>query len=140
MKRILALLPCLLLAMAPSALAADLFTSFEFADVSGQFTLGTAPRDVTFTGGVAISVGNFDLYHSGLFSWMVMGGDTGEITFGVPAESLNFFLRDETASVASVLTIFDRDGNVMQTFNGTEVAWTQITVGSPTPIDGSWQT
>ena len=68
MKRIPSPLPCLLLVMAPSALAADLFTSFEFTDVSGQFTLGTAPRDFTFTDGVAISVGNFELYHSGLFS------------------------------------------------------------------------
>ena len=130
MRRFPTPLPCFLLAIAPSALAADLFTSFEFTDVSGQFTLGTAPRDVTFTDGVAITVGNFDLYHSGLFSWMVFGGDTGEVTFGVPAESLCFFLRDETASVASVLTIFDRDGNVMQTFNGTDVSWTQIIVGS----------
>ncbi len=131
MKRFqLPVTPMLLLALAPSALASDLITSFEFQDASGKFDLGTPPRDVTFTNGVSTSTGDFNLYHSGFFAWMVSGGMTGEVTFRVPAASLNFFFRDENASVASVLTVFDRDGNVLQTFNGTNLTWTQVTVGS----------
>ncbi len=122
----------LALALTPATLAGDLFTSFEFDDLSGDFTLGTDPLTVRFEHGLAQSTGNFDQYHTGLSAWMVLPSDTGEITFRVPAESVDFFFRDESPGVLSVLTLFAVDGSVLGTFNGTSLSWTQVTSGSAT--------
>ena len=68
------------LASVGAALADDVSTSFEFNDVSGEFSLGNPLHGVTFTGGEAKSVGKFELYHTGLGAWMIDAGNTGTIT------------------------------------------------------------
>lgn len=103
------------------AIAADVTTSFEFTDLDGMFTLGTSPNSVEFQGGQARSVGVTALYKSGLNSWMISSGGTGTILFETPAQSVTFWFRDETASVASVVTAFDEADAVIATFTGTTV-------------------
>ncbi len=114
-------LPILLIAAALvfSGSAQDLETSFESGGGSGDFTLGTSPRTVTFAGGTAKSVGNGSLYRSSLRSWMVRAATTGDITFETPATEVILYLKDQRSSVRSVLTFLTADGEVVATFDGT---------------------
>ena len=66
----------------------DVSTSFEFNDTSGEFTLGTSPKSVTFTNGLAQTVGQPPLYFSGSHSFMVTQGNTATITFETPTASV----------------------------------------------------
>tara|TARA_R110002126_G_scaffold12375_3_gene53750 strand:+ start:5273 stop:6163 length:891 start_codon:yes stop_codon:yes gene_type:complete len=114
----------------PTALGISVFESFEFHDVSGSFQVGVSPAHVRFEDGLAQSVGIVSLYRSGFFSWMIEAGETGEITFGLPAEKITLFLRDSTASVGSILTFYDAKGVVISTFNGNTAGFQSITVGT----------
>jgi glucose/arabinose dehydrogenase len=128
-SHLLIVVACLMTCAIPGVLSAeDLTTSFEFEDLSGEFTLGDPPLTVTFTGGEAKSVGNFALYHSGFSSFMIGAGNTGTVTFETPAKQVSLFFRDENASVQSVLTLFDTDGIEVGSFNGTDVEWTEVAV------------
>ena len=117
---------CSSLALAESAGANDIVTSFEFFDFSGDFTLGNSPRTARFLNGRANSTGALSLYHSGMNAWMILPGQTGTIEFSAPA-SVDFFYTDEAASVASVLTVFDPFGNVLTTVNGSNSGFIQVT-------------
>ena len=110
--------------------AQDVVTSFEFNDTDGSFTLGTPPKTVTFTGGLAQTVGILSLYHTGTHSWMIPAGGTGTITFETPASEVKLYLRDQTSAVASVLTLRDTSNNVIQVFNGNTANWTEVQVNS----------
>ncbi len=110
------------------AAANDVVTSFEFTDLSGQFTLGTPPNQATFTNGQAKSVMMFGLYHTGFNSWMVDEGDLGVVTFSTPAESVDFWFRDQLF-VGSTLTVLDVNGNAIDTIVGSAV-WQHVVEGS----------
>ena len=94
-----------LIGSSTAAYGQDVSTSFEFFDTSGSFKLGTSPKSVTFTNGLAQTVGQTPLYHSGSFSFMVTQGNTATITFETPAASVTLWLRDQSST--SVLTVFD---------------------------------
>ncbi len=120
---------CLGLTLIAGVLAAeDLSTSFEFNDLSGEFTLGDPPLTVTFTGGEAKSIDNLALYHTGTHAFMVSAGGTGTITFETPAQEINLFLRDESSSVGGVLTVFDTDGIEIDSFASTNSSWTEVSI------------
>ncbi len=91
--------------------------SFENAPNFGDFTLGTSPKSVTFTGGFTRTQGIFSLYHSGVKSFMVNPNNTATITFETPAASVTLWLRDQ--SNTSVLTVFDQNNQVISTINAT---------------------
>jgi len=112
---------------AASASAEDLITSFEYDVLLDEFTAAPPPQSLLFVGGEAKSVGNPDLYRTGVRSWMVDAGETGTITMGGSTRTLNLFLRDETIGVNSVLTVFDNNGEVLGTFFGTD-EWTEVSV------------
>ena len=57
---------------------ANVSSSFEFTDITGSFTLGEALETITFSNGEAKSIGNFSLYRSGSFAWMIDAGKTGK--------------------------------------------------------------
>lgn len=116
--------------VAPFA-AADVFSSFEFTDLSGQFSLGTAPLDVTYTGGEAKTAMILSLYHSGQNAWMVDGGAAASITFGAAPEGVDFFFRDQDPSVQSTVTVLDPGNQVLATFQGTDASWTHVVVPGP---------
>lgn len=101
-------------------------TNFEFSNSTGSFTLTQEPDTVTFTNGVAKSVGVFSLYRSGSNSWMIDAGETGTIEFSSPAESVTLFFKDQDASINSILRIFDAEGNELNRFDGT-TGWTTVT-------------
>ena len=117
------------------AAANDVVTSFEFTDLSGQFTLGTPPNQATFTNGQAKSVMMFGLYHAGFNSWMVDEGDLGVVTFSTPAESVDFWFRDQLF-VGSTLTVLDVNGNAIDTIVGSAV-WQHVVEGSAANPVGS---
>lgn len=48
-----------------AVMAADTVTSFEFTDLDGTFSVGTAPNNVSFLNGTARTVGTPGLYHRG---------------------------------------------------------------------------
>ena len=56
--------------------------------------------------------------------------DEGTVTFETPAVEVKGFLRDESSTVQSVLTILDTtldtDGRVIGSFNGTNTYWTEV--------------
>ena len=102
----------------------DVSTSFEGdAPNTGDFTLGTSPKTVTFTGGFTQTQGNPSLYRQGDKSFMVRSGDTATITFETPAESVTFWYIDQNNQ--SVLTVFDQTDQVISTHNGT-TTFTQV--------------
>lgn len=98
----------------------DFTTSFEFNDSSGEFTRGTPPKTVTFSGGEAKTIAQTQLYRpGGTHSWMVAAGQTGTITFETPASRIRLFFRDQDSSAQSVLTFRDSSGQAVETRNGT---------------------
>lgn len=102
----------------PLATAQDFQTSFEqITQGPGSFALGTPPNSVTFEGGESKTVGNPALYRTGLFAFMVRGGNTATITFETPGD-VTLFFKDQDSSVASVLTFLDANGQVVATFQG----------------------
>jgi hypothetical protein len=113
-----------------AAFGTDVFDSFEFFDTTGSFQLGVSPAHVNFDDGLAQSVGQQSLYTTGFFSWMINVGKVGDITFGLPAENVSFFLRDSSASVNSVLTVYDAKGVVMTTINSSSTGFQFFSFGS----------
>ncbi len=106
-------------------IAASFSTNFEFSDTTGSFVLTQESDIVTFTNGEAKSVGNFSLYRSGTNAWMIDAGQTGVIEFSIPAESVMLFVKDQSASINSVLKIFDAEGIELNSFNGS-TGWTEV--------------
>ncbi len=106
------------------------FTSFEFEDLTGQFSItdGDPPITATFTNGEAKVVGNLSLYHSGVFAWMIDAGNTGTVSLATPASQINLFFRDENSAVGSVLMVIDANGDVIASFDGTDADWTEVDI------------
>ena len=105
----------------------DVSTSFEGdAPNFGDFTLGTPPKTVTFTGGFTQTQGILSLYRTGSKSFMALSGDTATITFERAAESVTLYLRDQ--SNQSLLTAFDQDNQVIDTLNGTTAGFTKFEI------------
>lgn len=117
--------------LASFAQADDLFSSFEFTDLSGQFSLGTAPLDATFTNGEAKTVFNFSLYHTGMNAWMIDEGNTGTVDFGQAPARVDFFLKSATPASVGQATVRDPQGVVLGIFAATDTGWTQVTVDGP---------
>ena len=111
--------------------AQDVFSSFEFDEFSGHFTLGTSPFDTTFDNGLAQVIGISWLYTSGSHAWMIDVGQTGEVTFGTPAEQLDFFVRDQFSDVNGVCKVFDTNGLEVASFNTSETDWTHVNLVAP---------
>ena len=111
--------------------AQDVFTSFEFPDASGNFSIGPAPFNATFANGIAQTVGILSLYNSGANSWMIPAGQTGNITFGTPAEQLDFFVRDQFASVNGVCKVFDTLGVEVASFNISPASFLHVQLQAP---------
>ena len=89
----------------------DVFTDFE-GITSTDFTIGTAPEDAHFTGGLSAFLGILELYHSGSFGWMVDPGQTGLIEFQTNAIEVEFYARTRSlATQPSVLTAFNDAGS-----------------------------
>jgi len=121
-----------------SAFANEVSTSFEFTDVDGEFTLGSSPTTATFLNGLAQSVGIPGLYTTGFNAWMIEPDETGTITFETPGESIDLFFKDQLSSNNSVLTVFDINGNIIDTFNGsTSFQNVNVTIGPKSPEIGS---
>lgn len=116
------------LAGADAASAKEVVTSFEFTDTSGEFTLGDSPETVTFQNGLAQTVMKLHLYHTGLNAWLIEPGETGTITFGTPAQSIDLWLRDQFPGNEGVLTFFDTAGEVISTFEAPDDDFQNITV------------
>ena len=122
-----------LTASAMSSGTPDTSTSFEFSDFDPAFTVGTAPYQLTFAGGFADSIGDFSIYHTGFFAWMIQPGGTGLATFDTPAKEIQFFARTQNAATTGVVTVFGTDGSVLGTFNPDSTGWTQVTIPSAVP-------
>ena len=111
------LLFALLMASTPQAQASDVSTSFETTDTSGNFTLGTAPKTVTFTNGEAKFAGNGELYRTGSQAWMVKNNNTGSVTFETPAGIVTVYLKAENDQQRGhSSTFFDVNENLVTVF------------------------
>jgi len=96
-----------------AARADTVTTSFEgFA--TGTFSIGTSPISATFTGGNAQTVGNFQYYHTGRYSWHVSAGSIATITFESPASSVDLWYRNTPGGAGEVRAI-DTGGAVIGT-------------------------
>jgi len=113
------LLPALLMLPLAAPLHADtVSTSFEFDDQSGAFTLGESPDSVTFTDGLAMTVGVQELYVTGMFGWMVPDATTAEITFESPAETVSLWLKD-SVEADGTLTVLGTEEVVLASVEAT---------------------
>ena len=131
----LVLVTFLIVTIPTNSFGNDVSSSFEFNDVSGDFTLGSSPITARFQGGEAKVIGVGELYHTGMNSWMIDSGNTGTISFETPVKKVSLYLRDQTSSVASELTVSDENGDMVSQFMGTDTDWTSIdiTVGEMSP-------
>ncbi len=111
----------------------DTFSSFEFTDMTGEFTVGNAPYEVTCIGGFADIIGVLELYHSGVFAWMVSPGGTATAVFDTPAKQLRFYTRTQNPGTTATVTVFGTDGSVLGTFNPGSASWTTVFITSTTP-------
>ncbi|TDJ66215.1 MAG: hypothetical protein E2O39_16865 [Planctomycetota bacterium] len=111
-----------------SATANDLVTSFEFLDDSGFIRLGSHPRFTGFEGGAA-AVAPPGLSHTGTNAWLFQEHASVH-TF--PTVHVEFWLRDESASVASQVRLFDMFGAFVARFNGRADAWVHVVAGDAT--------
>lgn len=121
----------LYLALLGSGLAADVSTSFETTNTSGQFTLGTSPKTVTFAGGEAKFAGIASLYHSGSQAFMVEN-NTANVTFESSASEVNVFLKAQSAAAGAIVNVYDADNTLVNTFTAT-TSWQEIALVS---VDG----
>lgn len=120
------------LGAATVARAQPFFSSFEgINDTDGSFVLsgGDPPVELTFLNGEARTEGNFDLYHTGTASFMVDSGNTGIIDIDPPVATLDLWLRDEPGTgAASIQTVRDENGDVIDVHAGSQADWTNILV------------
>ncbi len=105
-------------AFSSSAFAITVHEDFEgiggFLD-QGQgvsnFDVGTA----NFSGGMSGIAKIGELYKSGRHAWMVKGGETGTIQFGMNTTEVSFYAKAFSgADGSSVVTAFDKAGNTLQ--------------------------
>ena len=118
---IAALLALPLFAAPAAALPQDqtVFTSFE--DISPNtavgelIVVGVSPDSADFTGDAFAGViGVFDLYHSGIKSWMVVTNGTGVITFETDAAVVEFYTKVLGIAMRdTVITAFDAFGEIV---------------------------
>jgi len=106
--------------------AVDVSTTFPTDQTSGQFTLGTEPKTVTFTGGEVRIAGITSLYRSGSRAYMVRN-ETAEITFGTPAETLLFYIKAQSSSNAFVRLLDENDSELLRV-EANSSSWTQVTL------------
>ena len=93
----------------------DLETSFE-GITSSDFVIGEPPISARFTGGESISTGELHLYRTGLFSWMVFDdGRVGMVEFNAPADVVDFWVIDSTASVDGMVRAIGLSGETLTT-------------------------
>ncbi len=101
----------LLLTSSQASAQVNLFTSFEPVDVppnSTDFTLGTPPNSVRFTGGIALTVGNPFAYRSGFYGWAILNqGTVGTVDFDNPASFVSFYAGNLFGG-SSVVDVFDQ--------------------------------
>ena len=110
-----ALATAVALSMATACMAApgdlEVFTDFEGIDtnVGEPFDVGVAPELAEFSGDAFSAFeGILELYHSGVYAWMVNPGGTGLIDFQTPAGEVQFYARlISTANDSTVITAFD---------------------------------
>jgi len=111
----------------------DTSSSFEFNDSSGEFTLGSAPHQVTCVGGFTAVIGVPALYFTGNHAWMFPPSSTGLATFDTPAKEIEFQVRTQNAGTSAVVTVFGTDGSVLGVFNPVNTGWTQVLIASTVP-------
>ncbi|WDD97800.1 PQQ-dependent sugar dehydrogenase [Thalassomonas actiniarum] len=117
---------CLL--TSPVSKAADVETSFETTDLSGSFTLGTAPNTVTFTNGEAKFAGIASLYHSGSQAFMVEN-NTATVSFATPAAELSVFLKAQSGAAGATVNVFDISDNLVDSYTAT-TSWQELSITS----------
>ncbi len=120
----------LALSLSTTTHADTIITSFEFTDQSGLFTLGAAPERGVFEDGLAQTVFKPGLYHTGMNAWMIAPGDTGEITFETPLESLTLWFRQQFPDNDATLTVTDTTGAIMHMQAGT-TTYEEIVLAMP---------
>ena len=103
-----------------TAVAADVFTSFEF-NASGPFSVGSTPYTATFSNGNAESRGIPSFYISGLNSWHVLVGTSATVSFETSPNTLSFHVRMEAASDVGQIQVFDENNAAIQTIVLTNV-------------------
>lgn len=116
----------LLAAPALAAAAAGWATSFEFADATGSFTVGSAPLRATFDGGESSQAGGAALAHSGSFSWRVAAGTGATIQLETPASAIELFVRNSTPDTRSAVKVLGVSGRTLAVFRPSDKGWGRV--------------
>jgi hypothetical protein len=122
-----------------NCVATDFSTNFESTNFNTvqDFTVTNNGLSATFSGGTSFRIGNGDLYHSGIKSWMLdpagttsRGTSTGEgtITFSTSANALDFYIRTSNSGSTGQVQIIDDSGAVIEDITSTIVngSWLRI--------------
>lgn len=105
----------------------DISGSFEFDDMSGEFTLGVEPNIATFVNGFTAVIGDFSVYHTGVRAWMISPGGMGTAVFDTPGSVIDFQARCQSATTGTV-TVFATDGGILGSFLITSASWTNVNI------------
>ena len=88
----------------------DLNTSFEFSEYppfSTDFTLGTPPKSVRFTGGRTATVGVGAFYRTGIAAWEISGVSTvATADFDTPATAFALYAANQ-GSGQGIIRVYD---------------------------------
>ncbi|MCH7905480.1 MAG: hypothetical protein IH944_13070 [Armatimonadetes bacterium] len=96
----------------------DQFTSFEFNEFppfSTDFTLGTPPKSVRFTGGRTLTVGVPNLYRTGIAAWEISGVSTvATADFDTPATAFALYAANQ-GSGQGIIRVYDESDVLIAT-------------------------
>ncbi|MCH8234762.1 MAG: hypothetical protein IIC29_01400, partial [Chloroflexi bacterium] len=96
----------------------DLFTSFEPSDwplFTEDFTLGTPPQSVRFTGGRTATVGVPNLYRTGIAAWEISGVSTvATADFDTPATAFALYAANQ-GSGQGIIRVYDESDVLIAT-------------------------
>lgn len=80
------------------------FTDFEGIS-STDFVVGSSPASAHFSGGLSDFLGIFELYHSGLYAWMIDPQEFGLIEFETDAAVVEFYARNASFATQPTLIV-----------------------------------
>ena len=103
-------------------------SSFNLPNSTPQFEIGVAPNRAFVNGAPTAFVGNFSLYNSGFYSWLINPGVEATITFETPLSAFSVFARGEDSGVQGSVRLLDANGGLIVEFTPNNSGFEQFVV------------
>ena len=103
-------------------------SSFNIPNSTPEFEIGTAPHRAFVEGAPTAFVGDFSLYHTGFYSWLIDPGVEATITFETPLSAFSVYARGEDSSVQGSIRLLDVNGDLVAEFTPNNDGFEQLVV------------